>query len=244
LLIPVFKVTWKTSEAAWEKFATENWGIRGKWLLRLPMELFMPCMMHTMMVITKKLFSLLALESRGKKSISVQWEELLHNECGIDMVEGAKTFYDWWEKTSINRPQALAILSNAERFINILQECSPKRPAWVEQISIMWRRYYNLTTLLTQASVNVREETWREEARRWGRLVVHLYGKEEVTPYIHIFIYHLGYFLERYSGLEKFTNFVLEGKHTMNKKMFQSAMNRFKHGEAGGVRQQLQGNLW
>lgn len=42
-----------------------------------------------------------------------------------------------------------------------------------------------------------------------------MHSAEEVTTYIHIFIYHYGYFLEKYSGVEKFSNYVLESKHSL-----------------------------
>ncbi|ELR12286.1 uncharacterized protein ACA1_373170 [Acanthamoeba castellanii str. Neff] len=49
----------------------------------------------------------------------------------------------------------------------------------------------------------------------FGKQFVIMHSAEEVTTYIHIFIYHYGYFLEKYSGVEKFSNYVLESKHSL-----------------------------
>lgn len=40
---------------------------------------------------------------------------------------------------------------------------------------------------------------------------------KEVTPYIHVFVQHLGFYLERYGSLEKFANYSTETQHYVNK---------------------------
>lgn len=39
------------------------------------------------------------------------------------------------------------------------------------------------------------------------------YASEDVTMYIHIFVYHYSFYLKTYNSIKKFTNFALEGKH-------------------------------
>lgn len=58
------------------------------------------------------------------------------------------------------------------------------------------------------------------------------YSKKEVTPYLHILIYHIGYYRERYGGLEKYGNFAIEGRHQWNKSAIRTGTSQFsKHGE-------------
>ena len=47
-----------------------------------------------------------------------------------------------------------------------------------------------------QNRLKITETQWRDEARPWGKLFVSCYGAEEVTPYIHVFVYHFGFYME------------------------------------------------
>lgn len=201
--------------------------------------------MHCTMAITRKLFTLLALETRGNKEIEDEWERLLKDECNIELPEGKKgdTFIERWKRAQISRPEALRLLENYSLFIQSLLLRCPEQRVRLGQISSIWRRYSELTSLLVQAKVSIRENEWRKEARVWARIIIHVYGPEEITPYIHVFVYHLGYYLEKYGGVEKFGNYSLESKHSCNKAILRDMTNRFKMGEAAAVRQQLQANV-
>jgi hypothetical protein len=76
----------------------------------------------------------------------------------------------------------------------------------------------------------ISEAQWREDARKYATSFVKRYGEKEVTSYIHEFVYHHGFFMEKYSSLEKFANYSIEGCHRENKKSLALSTNGF-----GGV---------
>jgi hypothetical protein len=80
---------------------------------------------------------------------------------------------------------------------------------------------------------------WRAQAIEFGKAFVKAYSKEDVTTYLHIFVYHYGFFLERYNGLEKFANYALEGKHRVLKQILARGTSGFSHGPSEAARQQL-----
>lgn len=55
------------------------------------------------------------------------------------------------------------------------------------------------------------------------------YGGEEVTPYIHVFVYHVGFFLEKFGCLERFANYATETWHSRDKKVMKGATSGFGH---------------
>ena len=58
----------------------------------------------------------------------------------------------------------------------------------------MW---YLLEKAMAETS-DMTEHEWLEKARAWGALYVSVYSPEDVTPYLHVFVYHVGFFLEKY----------------------------------------------
>jgi hypothetical protein len=46
-----------------------------------------------------------------------------------------------------------------------------------------------------------------------------------VTLYMHVFVYHLGYYLEQYSSIELLANYATEGRYKYNKQVLVSATN-------------------
>jgi len=62
----------------------------------------------------------------------------------------------------------------------------------------------------------------------------------KMSPYIQVFIYHLGFYLEHYQGIEKFATYALESKHSENKQVVNCATNKALHGAESLAWQQLQ----
>jgi hypothetical protein len=202
------------------------------------------------MWVTAKLFGLLTLELWADKeddedSLASEWEKILRDKCSVDMPAPSPdqtTFFTRFSAAGINRPQALAIISNHQLFLAGIRRRWPQKEQ-TRLLEEIWRRYHELVSLLVQAHVSITEEQWKAEARELGRLYVKCWGRDEVTPYLHVFIYHIGYYLEQYGGIEKFGNYALEGKHSCNKAILQRMTSRFKFGKEGAVRQQLLTNL-
>jgi hypothetical protein len=70
-----------------------------------------------------------------------------------------------------------------------------------------------------------RENERQNEEQRHA--LMELVKKKDVTTYKHIFVFHFGYFLERYGCLERFANFGIENMHACNKRVIISATNGF-----------------
>ncbi len=207
------------------------------------MKQIIPCALHIVMGVTLKLFTLLLRETRGNTDLAKKWEKLLAMKCNIHLEpERGGTLYEHWERARISRPEALAILTHYQLFVNELKEKWPtsQQP---RDIELIWKQYHELVSLLVQANVSITEKQWRDEAKELGRAIIKLYGREEITPYLHVFIYHVGYFLEHYGGIEKYGNYALEGKHSTNKRILTKMTSRFKYGAAGAVKQQLLANM-
>ncbi len=69
------------------------------------------------------------------------------------------------------------------------------------------------------------------------------YGVRDMTTYMHIFIAHYSFFLEKYRGLEKLSNLALEAKHRQLKQIVQGSTSQWSGGWTGRqaeiVRQQM-----
>lgn len=59
------------------------------------------------------------------------------------------------------------------------------------------------------------------------------------ATYMHIFVYHYGEYLQEYGGIEKFSNYALESKHSLLKRILRDSTSGFSRGEAEVVRQEL-----
>jgi hypothetical protein len=103
----------------------------------------------------------------------------------------------------------------------------------------VWCTFYELSTLACQARVHITEEEWLRRARPFGTLFTACYEGRNTTPYIHIFVYHLGFFLEHYHGIEKFANYALESQHRVNKIRMRGGTNGFSDGPVQAATQQL-----
>jgi hypothetical protein len=60
------------------------------------------------------------------------------------------------------------------------------------------------------------ENEWKEHARVFGTNWRNAFGGDSVTSYLHCFVYHLGFFFEKYD-IVVFANFATESRHKFNK---------------------------
>jgi hypothetical protein len=111
----------------------------------------------------------------------------------------------------------------------------------VEKTEKIWELYYKLLTLAMQSNVQINEEEWIAEAIPFGQVFVDRYCAEEITTYIHIFIYHIGFFLAKFNSVEKFANYAIEGMHSVNKTNQRHQTSNFKNTPNSNItKQQLQ----
>jgi hypothetical protein len=144
----------------------------------------------------------------------------------------------WWGR--LNQPDCLHILTNYKHFFNCLSKHTHSQvKEHVNKAQEVWALYYPLVCLTVQGRVKITEQEWKDQAIKFGVAFVTAYSKEDVTTYIHIFVYHFGFFLSTYGGLEKYSNFALESKHAELKRILAHSTSRFSNGDAEAARQQL-----
>jgi len=141
----------------------------------------------------------------------------------------------------LNCPDCLHILANYEHFFIALLNAADNAQTRdkIEKVKRVWERYYPLACLTSQAQVTINKAEWLDLAREFGQAFVNAHGEEEVTTYIHIFVYHFGFFLATYNGIKKFANYALEGKHRVIKHILAFGTSGFSYGPAEAARQQL-----
>lgn len=85
----------------------------------------------------------------------------------------------------------------------------------------MWQIYSAL--IVTLMTPNLEEEhmpvvnNWCDLARKFGDVFLNVYTSESVTPYMHVFIYHVEHFLKTVGPIEVWANYDIEGWHRINK---------------------------
>ncbi len=93
-------------------------------------------------------------------------------------------------------------------------------------------------SLVVQERVYITKEEWRQEVSKFAQIFASTYSREDVTPYIHILVYHVGFYLERYRSLEMFANYPIETVHFINKHINTNGLST-ERTLNNGARQQL-----
>lgn len=86
-----------------------------------------------------------------------------------------------------------------------------------------------LLSVLVQPFEGITEKWWLSHAKQLAKLFIERYQAEDVTPYLHVFVYHIGYYLQRYGSLEAFANYAIEGRHHFNKVMISNGTSGFSN---------------
>lgn len=206
--------------------------------------------MHCMMNITRKLLDLLVQAAIHNDSVSKQWETILQEKCKLKLAEGrdpktgkVRTLAQKLDMASPTRSQYLAILKHHELLLELLDVLLSDNLERAVSIRQLWSQFSTLMAIMMQADVPMPEAIWLMKAHEWGSLYTSIYSSSHVTPYIHLFVYHMGYYQEQYRGIEKFAQYALEGKHFTNKKILVYSSNKFLHGELSTLKQQMQAQL-
>lgn len=144
------------------------------------------------------------------------------------------------ERARFQRTEYLNILENYQKLFDVaVKYMQPKRYEKVRRVNEPNKKTRNIWNdfrvllALSCSDIPVKETWWRVRAKRLGRSFVSLYGKESVTPYLHVFIYHFGFYLDRYGNLEKFGNYAIEGMHHYNKQMVRTGIGGIKKNKNG-----------
>ena len=208
-----------------------------------------PCNLHCVMAITRKLFELLAREIEGHPTLEEEFVKALLEECQIKIKSAQKTkpetLFTRIQHSRLNRTAYLRLLEKYSVFMNLLRRYAGDKEQQnkIEAITPVWYGFAALVSVLTQPEVQITEHEWCIQARTWGINFTKCYCEEDVTPYMHVLIYHIGFYLAKYKSVERYANYAIEGKHQENKHTFAQASSGFSRGEKSAAQQQLQGDL-
>jgi hypothetical protein len=75
-----------------------------------------------------------------------------------------------------------------------------------------------------------------EKSKNFALCFVKVFPTSKVTTYLHVLVYHTGYFIEKYGTLEKLANFAAESNHRKNK---MENTNLLRHKEGNTITFQL-----
>ncbi|KAL6045515.1 hypothetical protein QOT17_022743 [Balamuthia mandrillaris] len=209
------------SNSAKKRFAATNFGIQDKPLLRILFNHVIPCQLHCFMGVMRKLVEQLAEYTHGKKKLGKEVEKCFV-AAKITLPkrnDKMKTLEQRVAKARFGRPDYIRILENQALFLKAVEKRARRRKSQERAANIkqLWDRFALLASLASQPKVTITENEWLELAREFGTKFTQAFGDEEVTPYIHVFIYHLGFFLEKYGSVERFANYATESRHFQNK---------------------------
>ncbi len=157
--------------------------------------------------------------------MSKEWEQILEDRCKLKLPPATTSggtrysFLDRIRKARFTHPDYLKILKSHSYLLDALLQHAqvPEQQERVRNIQIIWEQFFELSSLIAQAQVKITEEEWLTKALQFREAFLQVYCAEQVTPYIHVLIYHVGFFLEHYHGIEKFANYALEGTIAVTK---------------------------
>ena len=202
-----------------------------------------------MMAITKKLLYLLVADlatSAGKQAFlnlcATKKLKLFKPKGGYTDKHDLESIL---KKSRFQRTQYLTIIENWKDFVALLQDpnfskvgrgdevCRPILIILFQVLNI-WAIY---TCLIVEATNYEPDadliKNWDELAKKFAEAFKARYGTEDFTPYMHIFVAHVGYWLKQHGDLESFANYDIESKNAVNKHVVHCATDRY-----GGKKQQ------
>lgn len=177
-----------------ENFARNNAGIIGTPTFEFAMDHVLPCRLHFLMAVTRKLYELLMTETFDNPALEEAFLGILAS-LKLKLVketsdEGKKrTFLERVKKSRFGRPEYLRIIELYQDLIAVLERGAntETQQAKVEKTKVVWQQYHRLISVAVQPKVNITEKQWLQEALPFGNAFIARYAKQDVTTYIHIF---------------------------------------------------------
>ena len=181
------------------------------------------------MALTRRLLKLVVGESVGNPDLEKAMQYVLETDMKLNLASPTKTrtsLFDRVKGSRFGRPDYIRVLKKHGLLIDLLiQAALPDEQNALNDTKKMWSQMVQLLALASSPAVTVTEKFWLEKARAFGTLFGKVYAKEAVTSYLHLFVYHLGFFLEKYGGIEMLANYGIEGMHAVNKRVISRATN-------------------
>lgn len=213
-------------------FARRHAGIIRSPLFDFDIEMTVPCLLHLLMALGRKMLKMIVSEADGNRALEETLERILEESIGIKLKEGERTFLLRVKKSRLSRPDLIKVMKQHSLLIDALEKAASKEESrsHVQKSREIWKLMVQLLALLSTSQVTISAAFWKRKALEFARLFVAEYEHQDVTSYLHAFVYHIGYYVERYGSLEKLANYGIEGLHAKNKKFIREASNGFQRG--------------
>ncbi|GAM22158.1 hypothetical protein SAMD00019534_053330 [Acytostelium subglobosum LB1] len=130
-----------------------------------------------------------------------------------------KSLVDCFRSSRVNYENCKSILFNHKKLVTLYSEATGKKyPERTKRVLQLWEQLHALLNLChNMKKPFIKEDKWFEYSNRWMVNLISLYDERSVTTYVHTFVYHLGFFLEKYGPLLAFANFSIESSHKVTK---------------------------
>jgi hypothetical protein len=184
-----------------------------------------------MMAITKKLFQLLVADLKtieGKIAIEQLCEQLkIKLWKPKEKKAESKTYLalDIIKKSRFQRTQYLEILKNYTRFLDVHAQHGRLSS---DKVKTIWNLYVPMISRLCNLDVpQTTIEAWDHLGRSFMTAFISRYAPEHFTPYMHVFVAHIGHYLGEHGEIESLANYDIETKNGENKDFVHRGSNRF-----------------
>lgn len=188
----------------------------GRPILNLPLSRWITCELHCCMSMCKFLrnqFHGLIADSPAVCDEYISVLESLNIAVYSDTKKSsAISFLERMKKTRLSRPESLRILLNGSSVFKCLE--NPIMAPFSSKIRILKLLWHQLTCILAivaESFAMMTEERWIIGLKNFALEFLKLAAPSDVTSYLHVLVYHVGYFLEQYEGIERFSNYSVEG---------------------------------
>jgi hypothetical protein len=128
------------------------------------------------------------------------------------------------EKKAESKTQYLEILKNYTRFLDVHAQhgrLSSDKVSLFRVALTMISRLCNLD--VPQTTI----EAWDHLGRSFMTAFISRYAPEHFTPYMHVFVAHIGHYLGEHGEIESLANYDIETKNGENKDFVHRGSNRF-----------------
>lgn len=132
-------------------------------------------------------------------------------------------------KSKFNRPELLKIVEQQVEVLKCLEPLEGRFPEANKRLRLLFQRLWYLLSILSadQKETKVTEAEWIRMAKQFAVLFNSQTAEEKATSYLHVFVYHVGSYLEKYHSLESLANYSIEGTVKWVKTHTREASNKF-----------------
>ncbi|KAL6040284.1 hypothetical protein QOT17_025447 [Balamuthia mandrillaris] len=244
----VWEVIKNLQQSTREKSACNHAGHINKPLLLFPPTRVVPDLLHLVMGVVRKLLMKTAelvtenddelhlqilnkliemaiyivdIEEKRKEIEDKRKKKKRNNQTKIELAQQLK-------RSHLNRAEYLHILQHHKEILDLFQSTEKEANKTLQNIYKAWWEFHRLCTLALQEGIIIIEEQWKKEAKKFKDAYLDAFAPEDFTTYMHVFVDHLGYFLEKYGCVEMFSNFGIEHTHSRVKRTIRQRTSGFR----------------